>query len=84
MAAFSVTVTGGPGCLNAWMDFTNDAGQYQSVSPDTSYTDGNFTKSGGYDSVTVGATTYSEHIIQNLALTAGVHSIPLMDLCRRT
>lgn len=69
---FQVAVTGGPGCLNAWMDFTNDAGQRPVAPSYLKYSDGNFTKSGGgYDSVTIGATTYSEHIINNVTVSNG-------------
>ena len=60
---FSVTVTGGPGCLNAWMDFTNDTGS----GAGTTYADGNFTKTGGYDAYS----TYSEYIIQNILVSTG-------------
>ena len=55
-----MTVANGPGCLNAWMDFTNDSG----ATPPAA--DGNFTKAGGPDTYS----TYSEHIVQN---TAGEH-----------
>ncbi|MGB9300185.1 MAG: hypothetical protein WCD51_06280, partial [Anaerolineae bacterium] len=60
---FSVTVTGGPGCLNAWMDFTNDTGS----GAGTTYADGNFTKTGGDDTYS----TYSEYIIQNILVSTG-------------
>jgi hypothetical protein len=60
---FSVTVTGGPGCLNAWMDFTDDAGS----GAGTTYADGNFTKMGGYDTYS----TYAEYIIQNILVSTG-------------
>jgi uncharacterized repeat protein (TIGR01451 family) len=60
---FSVTVTGGPGCLNAWMDFTDDTGS----GAGTTYADGNFTKTGGYDTYS----TYSEYIIQNILVSTG-------------
>ncbi len=58
----SVTVANGPGCLNGWLDFTNDAG----AAPPAA--DGNFTKAaGGYDTYS----TYSEHIIQNVKVSTG-------------
>jgi len=61
-----VTVAGGDGCLNAWMDFTNDSG---AVPPAA---DGNFTNaSGGYDS----ASTISEHIVQNVLVSAGTQTV---------
>jgi len=61
----TVTVTNGPGCLNAWMDFTNDSG---AVPPAP---DGNFSKAGGYD--TYGPS--SEHIIQNVPVNSGTATI---------
>lgn len=61
-----VTVAGGDGCLNAWMDFTNDSG----AAPPAA--DGNFTKAaGGYDS----ASTISEHIVQNVLVSAGTQTV---------
>jgi len=63
---FLVTVTGGPGCLDAWMDFTDDAGSGVGYDGLNNYVDGNFTKAGG------GYDTYngkSEHVIRNLLLT---------------
>ena len=68
---FSVVVAGGDGCLNAWMDFTDDAGS----GPGAAYADGDFTRPDGYDRVTVGETTYSEHIIQNVAVVAGTNTL---------
>ncbi|MCS6845325.1 MAG: carboxypeptidase regulatory-like domain-containing protein, partial [Caldilineales bacterium] len=68
-AAFSVTVSNAAGCLNAWMDFTNDSG----ATPPAS--DGNFTKVGGYDTATVGSTTYSEHIVQNVKVNPGANNV---------
>ncbi len=62
-----VTVANGPGCLNGWLDFTNDSG----ATPPAA--DGNFTKSGGYDTYT----TYSEHIIQNLKVSSGSTQVPV-------
>jgi len=64
-----VTVAGGDGCLNAWMDFTNDSGTTP-PSPD-----GNFTKSGGYDTTTIASTTYSEYIVQNVLVSEGTSTI---------
>jgi len=75
--AFWVQVTGGPGCLNAWMDFTDDAGAYAPDPPYTTYMDGNFTRAGGYDSLTYNSTTYSEHIVQNLLLNTGMTLVPV-------
>ena len=75
--AFSVQVTGGPGCLNAWMDFTDDTGSYEPDSPYTSYADGNFARAGGYDSVTYESTTYSEHVVQNVLLNTGTTNVPV-------
>ncbi|MCS6843285.1 MAG: isopeptide-forming domain-containing fimbrial protein [Caldilineales bacterium] len=69
--AFLVTVVGGNGCLNIWMDFTNDAGS--GVGP--GFADGNFVKTGGYDTYIHGSTTYSEHIVQNLPVTTGVNNV---------
>ncbi len=69
--AFLVTVSGDNGCLNAWMDFTNDTGS--GVGP--SFADGNFVKTGGYDTYTVGSTIYSEYIIQNQPVTVGVNNV---------
>jgi len=63
--AFSVTVANGPGCLNAWMDFTDDS----AATPPAA--DGNFTKAGGYDTYS----TYSEHIIQNVKLNTGTTNV---------
>jgi uncharacterized repeat protein (TIGR01451 family) len=60
--AFNVTVAGGNGCLNAWMDFTNDTGT--TVSPDGDFT----TTAGGDDTFTGGI---SEHVIQNAAVSIG-------------
>ncbi len=60
-----VTVAGGNGCLNAWMDFTNDSG----ATPPAA--DGNFIKSGGYDTFS----TFSEHIIQNALVSAGTQTL---------
>lgn len=62
------------GCLNAWMDFTNNAGQCGG----TTYSDGNFTLSSNpatYDSCTKGGTTYSEYIIQNKQVNAGSNTV---------
>ena len=75
--AFSVTVTGGPGCLNAWMDFTNDDGDYPTDPAYGYYADGNFTNGGSYDTATIGATTYSEHIILNAVLDSGTTNVPV-------
>jgi hypothetical protein len=66
-----VVVAGGDGCLNAWMDFTDDAGSI----PGVASADGNFTRAGGYDTATVGAAAYSEHIIQNAAVVAGANTV---------
>lgn len=76
--AFDVTVTGGPGCLNAWMDFTNDAGDCP-ADPDYNNADGNFTKtSGGYDVADDGSkATWSEHIIDNYLLTTALTEVPV-------
>lgn len=61
-------VISGTGCLNAWMDFTDDVGTGAGLA----YTDGNFTKaSGGYDT----RLTYSEHIIQNLKMNNGTTAV---------
>ncbi|MGB4977391.1 MAG: isopeptide-forming domain-containing fimbrial protein, partial [Anaerolineae bacterium] len=65
--AFLVTVNGGPGCLNAWMDFTNDSGSGVGAS----FADGNFTKTGGYDTYS----SFSEHLVQNQLLTNGVTDV---------
>ena len=65
--AFLVTVNGGPGCLNAWMDFTNDSGSGVGAS----FADGNFTKTGGYDAYS----SFSEHLVQNQLLTNGVTDV---------
>jgi len=62
---FYVALTGGPGCLNAWMDFTNDSGTGVGYGDGYDYVDGNFTRTGGYD--TYGTT--SEHVIRNVLLT---------------
>ncbi len=80
--AFWVQVTGGNGCLNAWMDFTDDAGQYPVDPTYGYYADGNFTKSdGSYDSVDDGGggllAIYSEHIIQNQLLSPGTTNVPV-------
>jgi uncharacterized repeat protein (TIGR01451 family) len=64
---FWVTVAGGPGCLNAWMDFTDDIGSGAGMS----YADGNFTNTGGYD--TYGA--YSEYVVQNRLVITGMSGV---------
>ncbi len=64
---FTITVSGGSGCLNAWMDFTDNTGS----GAGSAYADGDFTKTGGYDTYVFNAVTYSERIIQNLVLNAG-------------
>ena len=77
-AAFAVEAGGGEGCLNVWMDFTNDDGDYEASTPYTSYTDGNFTNAaGGYDTATVDGTTYSEHIAVNVLVPAGTTTVPV-------
>ncbi len=68
-----VNVTGGDGCLNAWMDFTNDTGS----GVGTTHRDFNFTKTGGFDAYISGGTTYSEWIIQDRPVTAGENVISL-------
>ena len=68
----NVTVSGGDGCLNAWMDFTNDTGSGVGATN----RDFNFTKTaGGYETYTSGGTTYSEYIIQNTLVTAAADPI---------
>jgi uncharacterized repeat protein (TIGR01451 family) len=64
---FQVTVTGSSGCLNAWMDFTNNTGS----GVGTAFADGDFVKTGGYDTYS----TYSEHIIQNLTVSPGTSTV---------
>ncbi len=68
---FDVVLAGGDGCLNAWMDFTDDVGSI----PGPESADGDLTNPGGYDTATVGETTYSEHIIQNVAVVAGPNAV---------
>lgn len=68
---FTVTVSGGPGYLSVWMDFTDDSG----TKPSSAAADGNFRKTGGYDTATVGANTYSEYTVQNVAVSTGVNVI---------
>ncbi len=65
--AFLVTVSGGPGCLNVWMDFSNDSGSGVGVA----FADGDFTKTGGYDAYS----SFSEHIVQNQLLVNGVTDV---------
>ena len=62
---FLVTLTSGPGCLNAWMDFTDDAGTGVGYGDEYNYVDGNFTMTGGYDTYA----TKSEHVIRNVLLS---------------
>ncbi len=65
------------------MDFTNDAGQFSSASPWTSYTDGNFTDAvdGGYDRTpNSGTPFYSEYIIQNLKVNTGTTPVSLTGI----
>jgi uncharacterized repeat protein (TIGR01451 family) len=64
---FSVRVNGGPGCVNAWMDFTNDTGS----GAGQAFADGNFTKDDGYDTYETESEIFSEHIVQNLLLGTG-------------
>jgi uncharacterized repeat protein (TIGR01451 family) len=68
---FGVNVAGASGCLNTWMDFTNDTGAGAGLV----HIDGNFTKTGGYDTYTFAGITYSEHIIANVLLAAGSHEL---------
>ncbi len=65
--AVQVTVANGPGCLNGWLDFTGDSG----ATPPAA--DGNFTKSGGYDTYS----TFSEHIIVNQKVETGSSTVPV-------
>lgn len=72
-----VTVTGGNACLNAWMDFTDD-GQSPTWSGVLGASDGNFLNpngASGFDQHISGGVTYSEWIIQNATVTAGLQSV---------
>lgn len=72
-----VTVTGGDACLNAWMDFTDD-GQSPTWSGALGASDGNFLNPNGafgFDQHVSGGVTYSEWIIQNATVTAGLQSV---------
>ncbi len=70
--AVYVTVAGGSGCLNAWMDFTDDAGTCVGPLTDpATCADGDFTKTGGYDVYA----SKSEHIIQNQLLAVGTTEV---------
>ncbi|HQJ51745.1 MAG TPA: C25 family cysteine peptidase [Anaerolineae bacterium] len=68
---FTVTVSGGPGYLSVWMDFTDDAG----TKPSSAAADGNFRQTGGYDTAVVNGHTYSEYIVQNVPVSTGVNVI---------
>lgn len=72
-----VTVTGGNACLNAWMDFT-DNGQSPAWSGTLGASDGDFLNPNGafgFDQLVAGSVTYSEWIIQNATVTAGLQSV---------
>jgi len=75
--SINVTVVGGTGCLNAWFDFTGDAGL--ALVPDGDFHNLSTPEADDYDVYTVGG-TYSEHVIQNLVLAPGTHSISLAGL----
>jgi hypothetical protein len=57
-------VAGGPGCLNVWMDFTDDAGAI--VNPD-----GNFVNANGYDSLG----GISEQVVVNQLMANGASTV---------
>lgn len=67
---FTVVVSGGSGYLNVWMDLTDNTGS----GAGSAYADGDFEATGGYDTYTSGS-TYSEHIVQDLAVSTGVNVI---------